>query len=350
MKPTRHSSYRVAIDRSQNFEPHEKALAQHFVEELSSIVALNAGEFQTELLQAIPRRVVASHLGGHALLRGVLERLETWSSQTYEGQRIVAAIGILPTEGNTETMIADFWDEDFAPVLSNGFDTLLEVSSNGCITALRQLDLPDAPPYAPFRLRQIAAWAASDNIAASLNRHGEILVFKDQQLRFLRRHGRWSHYSHEANVRRLSPPKDRHVRQAVYESCLDVSFARSGGCIGIVARGKEKEFEKLVSDQDKVSMTRSFKTKLIRPSTSSSISQLDRRLRQELLSLDGAVILDYQGYVLAIGAIIEVPPGSVGGGGRLAAAKQLSSIGVGVKISEDGSIVGFRDQKEIFRA
>ena len=350
VKPTMDANFRVAIERSQKFEPHEKLLAEQFIEELATVIALDAGDFQDDLIQTIPRRVVAKHLEGGQVLRGVLERLETWSSQTYEGQRIVAAIGIMPETSASTVALSDYWEQDFGPVLSNGFDTLIEVSSNGAISALTQLDDSEAPAYAPYRLRQIASWADGDRISVALNRNGEVLVFKGQELRFLRRHGQWSHYSHETNVRRLSPPQNRDLRSAIYESCLDVSFARSGGCLGVIENGKVREYEDMVSDGDKIGVGESYKTRLLAPALNDPFQDLDRRLRQELLSMDGAVITDHRGNVLAVGAIIEVPPGSVGGGGRLAAAKQLSSIGVGVKISEDGTIRGFRAGDEIFKA
>ena len=66
-------------------------------------------------------------------------------------------------------------------------------------------------------------------------------------------------------------------------------------------------------------------------------ASVDRRLRQELIALDGATVLDYQGQIQAAGAILQVPGGSTGGG-RTAAAKCLSSLGMGVKISNDGYV------------
>jgi hypothetical protein len=68
---------------------------------------------------------------------------------------------------------------------------------------------------------------------------------------------------------------------------------------------------------------------------------LDRRLRQEILAIDGATILDHNGQILAAGAILKVPGGS-SGGGRRAAAVALAALGVGIKVSADGGIEGFR--------
>ena len=47
--------------------------------------------------------------------------------------------------------------------------------------------------------------------------------------------------------------------------------------------------------------------------------------------MDGAVIFDHQGRVLAAGAIVQVPAGSISGGGSLAAAKRLRSMGMGIR-------------------
>jgi len=69
---------------------------------------------------------------------------------------------------------------------------------------------------------------------------------------------------------------------------------------------------------------------------------LDRRLRQELVAIDGATLIDHKGTILAVGAILKIAGGSTGGG-RLAAAKALSKLGVGIKVSQDGGITGFHD-------
>jgi hypothetical protein len=62
------------------------------------------------------------------------------------------------------------------------------------------------------------------------------------------------------------------------------------------------------------------------------------------------MILDRNGRILAAGAIIDVPSGSVGGGGRTAAARRLSTIGLGVKVSQDGTITGFRNDEQILKS
>ena len=77
--------------------------------------------------------------------------------------------------------------------------------------------------------------------------------------------------------------------------------------------------------------------------------ELDRKFRQELIAIDGAVVVDYDVKILAVGAIIKIEAGS-SGGGRLAAAKTLSNYGISIKISNDGSIQGFKMDRNKLRA
>ena len=77
--------------------------------------------------------------------------------------------------------------------------------------------------------------------------------------------------------------------------------------------------------------------------------ELDRQLRQDLLAIDGATIVDSEGDIVAVGAIIQIEAGS-SGGGRLAATKTLSKYGVAIKISADGMIEGYRMDKQKLRS
>jgi hypothetical protein len=350
VKPVRAADYRIAIRRSQAFTSTERRLAEQFVNELASVAAIGAGAHEGDLLRAIPRRAIAAHLGGGPHLLGVLERLEDWSSQTYEGQRIVASIGLDTVPRASGIQLGGLWDEPFGPVLTNGFDTLIVVGSDGEVGEFLQLSSGSASSTAPYRLREIAWWAEGDRISVVLNRHGEILVFQNRSLRFARRSGRWLHYAHETNIKRMSPPQHRALREAMYESCLDVSFARSGGCLGVVGQAHIHKLGDVVDARDLLAQPANYKTRLLaRAVNATSFQALDRRIRLELLSMDGAVVLDRYGSILAAGAIIQVPASSAGGGRRAAAAK-LSTLGLGLKISQDGAITGFRSGQEILTA
>jgi hypothetical protein len=113
VKPEKDAGYRLVLVRSQAFTRGERTLAGHFIDELAKVVALEAAEYEADLLRAIQRRVVARDLAGGAPLVSILERLETWSSETYEGQRIVASIGLDVDPAGTGVALDDLWDEPF---------------------------------------------------------------------------------------------------------------------------------------------------------------------------------------------------------------------------------------------
>jgi hypothetical protein len=135
--------------------------------------------------------------------------------------------------------------------------------------------------------------------------------------------------------------------RSIAESCLDVSFARTGGCLAVLAATKQGKIRRFLADKDLISNRQQVRTKLLSCVTNDPFHRLDRRLRQELLSMDGATILAHTGHILTAGSIVRVPSGS-SGRGRKAAAIQLSRLGLAVKISADGPITGFRNKKEIF--
>jgi hypothetical protein len=183
-------------------------------------------------------------------------------------------------------------------------------------------------------------------MAVALNRTGEILVLQDQKLLFARRSGSWHFLTPEAVVTQLGRPGHSEVRTAVLETALDVSFARSGGCIGIVISAQQNRWKNVVSTADHLSPTTSMKAKVLsRAIAGRKFQDLDRRLRQELVGIDGATVINHHGEILSVGAILKIPGGSTGGA-RLAAAKELGKLGLGIKISQDGGIRCYQDGED----
>lgn len=72
---------------------------------------------------------------------------------------------------------------------------------------------------------------------------------------------------------------------------------------------------------------------------------LSRQQRLELLNLDGATIVDIDtGEIMAVGAIVNLQNKQEAGGGRASAARSLAKYGVAFKVSQDGSIEGWKIQ------
>jgi hypothetical protein len=273
-----------------------------------------------------------------------------WADRLYEGSPISASIGFRhkPQEQGTVELkdLRTGGSGDFAVSISNGHDTLLEFDFAGRLIGHASLNAgATIPPFCPFREGPIAEWTTKDQkrVAFVLNRLGEILAFRDEQLLFARRSGRWSFLTHEPVIAQMGTPNQKVVRRAIYETCLDASFARHGACIGVVSGSHGSKWKKIVVNvDDHLEARSSVKARATAIMTQGrAFHTLDRRLRQELVAIDGATVISHRGELLAVGAILKIPGGS-SGGGRLAAAKALSKLGLGIKVSQDGGIAGFR--------
>lgn len=350
MKPSADANYRIQLVRSQPFSPEEKELVTFFIEEISTMASQATSNYHRDLMTAVPRRVISKFLPGNRgrrTLERAVQDFETLASQTYEGRPVVAALGMTGSMGHGPITLEELWLEDFSRVLSNGFDSMYLCGSDGRVFRVAYLPSPSSVAFAPHRLGSVAQWCDKpQRVALVLNRNGEVLVFRDERLQFAKRRGAWRYYAHDSVVQRLGVGNAT-LRRAVYESCLDVSFARAGGCIAVLTQIGFSHVGKVLATKDLLTDGAQTRTKLLQHTVKKKFQQLDRRLRQELLSLDGATVLKHTGEVVAAGAIVRVPSGSTGGG-RKAAAVQLSKLGLAIKVSADGPITGFRKRKPIF--
>ncbi len=348
---------RVQLQRSQPFGPdnasvvNEKRVVTAFIETLRSIEHGLKQPYRDDLLAQLNHRVVCRTMSDAAfepLLHEAVGRLAVWSSRLYEGHPITSAIGFVPNDNTQTVLLGKVLKFDFSAVLTNGHDTILTVNHSGHVLGHESLVFPiTVPSFTPYRLAPLADWAKNGRMAVALNRTGEILVMQDQKLLFARRSGVWHFLTPEAVVTQLRRPDDLSVRTAVLETALDVSFARSGGCIGIVFSVHQKMWKTIVvSEDDHLSPATSIKSKVLSQAINGrKFQDLDRRLRQELVGIDGATVINHLGEILAVGAILKIPGGSTGGG-RLAAAKVLSRCGLGIKISQDGGIRCYQEESD----
>lgn len=352
-KVDRRDPYRLFLFRSQPFAKlgsglvTERDVVEAFISVVQEIEPGLGAAYKDDLLSTFQRRVVASAIAPPTLQRVVLEVLDQlagWATRLYEGKPISAALGIDPARRGVSVTLKDIRQEDFSAVMTNGFDTLISFDQVGRLIGHSALTQPNpAPSFASYRQGPVAAWAQEGRIALVLNRLGEILLYKDQKLLFARRSGKWRFLTHEPVLTQMGGTDKMRVRTPVYESCLDASSTRTGACIGIVTSGHLSQWRGIAtSEADWINSPSSDKAKSIaRMLNGRRFHQLDRRLRQELLAIDGATLIDHRGVILAVGAILQIPGGSTGGG-RLAAAKALAKLGLGIKVSQDGPIQGFR--------
>jgi len=334
--------HRLVLRRAEKFGPTAERIVKAFVEVMSEIEPALATAFEADVLRTLPGKIVARTIGGdhHESMLATIDWLEAWADRHYEGMSVTGALGFDPHAQGGSIGLSELSSLEFAAVLSNGVDTMIWVDPRGCVAGHQCLARPAVtPPFAPYTHAGLAAWAVDGRVVLVLTEKDEILVFKDSQMLFAKRSGRWHFLTHRPFVTRMPVPNSLAVRRAVYESCLDASFMHHGACLGVVTAGCGRDWEEVVMREDRLCNSDSLKARTLGLLLAGrTFPELDRRLRMELLSVDGATVIDHQGRVLAVGAILRIPGGSTGGG-RLAAARVLATLGLGIKVSQDGSII-----------
>ncbi len=394
IKFSRSDQYRIIVKRAQPFKNFELHLVKSIIEEMGKVLSLRTKEDYIKGLEnlIIEKAICKSLTNSSSNTLGLLlNELGYWGQRTYEGKHV--SLGFIVTrkkmgaKTNPTLHISKFLKKDFSVLLTDGESSFMEISSDGFISDyIYSAKLIDDRLYAPYKYLKLATLSSGAKVGVCLTEEGDILVFKDKCLLFAKRAGAWVCYSHEEIVGKLSEHAGEYedVRKAIYLSALDTSFNRTGGCIvhlnssdsmnvlkhideadvhlkegydyiqqykidqsffaSLGENAKEiQEFDKFLTE-DKCSKTAT----LIKLIGGRKFQDLDRKFRQELLAIDGATVIDYDGTVLAVGAIIKIEAGS-SGGGRLAAAKTLSNYGISIKISNDGSMQGFKMDKNKLR-
>ena len=394
IKFNRTDESRFIIKRVQPFKSFEVSLVRSILEEMKTIFKANLSkDFIKGLESQVIQKAICKALSksAFATLDNLLTLVSSWGLRTYEGKK--ATFGFIitskkaPSSTNPNMNIDHILKKDYSALLSDGINTCLVISANGYLLSYESLTKSAKENLlAPFEYLDLANLCVGAKIGVCLNEEGDVLIFKDKQLLFAKRNGAWVSFSHEEIISKLAEHSNEveEVRKAIYLSALDTSFARGGGCIVHVNSADRfnilkhidsadllfkdcydyKQQEKINQSffasidenvneiptyedflrEDKCSKT----ANLLRIINGRKFQELSRKLRQELIGIDGATIIDYEGNILAVGAIIKIEAGSVGGG-RLAAAKTLSNYGISMKISADGRIEGFRTDRSKLR-
>lgn len=400
IKPSKADEYRLVLKRGQPFQNFEVALLKSIFEQLNTISQMEfEDDSYTTVLQenAIEKAICESICDSTETVSsmfGIINELEKWAVRTYEGTKIEIGI-IINTSADIseEPGTINYYDvinKDFFALLSDGRNSYVEFDKKGNLISYLQLDkVKKMPSISPYEFENVARYCNERKIGIVLTKNGDFLIFKNRQLLFAKRLGIWNIYSHEEVIQLLSyrggySLKD--IRRSIYYTALDTSFAYSGGCIVYLNKEsvesalthinahdiinekyfeikKEQELEnagKLYNMKTLASVEAMYnvpymtfleeqnclKAKSLRRIINGKpFHELSRRLRQELVSMDGATVIDSDGTIIAVGAIIKIEAGSEGGG-RLAAATTLSKYGVAIKISQDGMIKAFFPERK----
>ena len=310
---------------------------------------------------------LCSWLGSECIYE-LIERLRDWSQKTYEGNHM--SFGFIVDASKTSKGVVDylsFLKSNHSAVFTDGMSSGIKLDNSGRIvkyfSAVQEHTEMGSKrtPWTPYEFIDFANKCYSDNgsqwIGIIMQSNGDMLIFKSKQLVFVKRNGKWTYldsytihsiirakYQQNGDLQKIESKK---FADEIYLSVLDTSFAHTGGCIAIIKDEhidtvKKQCFPKDSLDNDEdVTEKKTIIKRLISTGSIDGEKQyfqyLDRKLRSELMSLDGATVLDSSGKILCVGAIVKIDGGSEDGG-RTAAAKELAKYGLSMKISMDGSI------------
>ncbi len=397
LKPAKSDNYRVVLKRGQPFKSFEVNLVKQIVNEFANIYSLNISDklyLKNLQTMAIKKALIGSITeSGTEAIFGVINALETWAMRTYEGATV--SMGVLInlstlSEGGNKVSFNDVITKDFFALFSDGTSSFVEFDKNGNMLGFVNLKKTKAvPTISPYYYNRVARICNDKRVGIVLTNEGDILVFYSRKLIFAKRNGAWCVYSHDEIIRLLynnASYTAKEIRRAIYNTALDCSFAYRGACICYINKDRTEEalmhidasdiiseehflikkrleleeaqklynigsahsiIEKFSLSYDEfLAKSKNVKTITIRKLVAGKkLFEIDRKLLLEMTAVDGATVIDYDGTIVAVGAIIKIEAGS-SGGGRLAAATTMAKYGVAIKVSQDGIMQGFNVDKQ----
>ncbi|MDF7815398.1 hypothetical protein [Hymenobacter sp. YC55] len=361
VSPAKGAEYTVVIKRNQVFSADDAQLIKAILREIVANFNKTTAPYRARVIKYAIEVGVCKYLAltNYPMLVEVLDGFDSWSRRTYEGRQptfsVVVDFANQQPVDESHPAIGTVLAADFSALLSNSVESALVLSATGALVDYVNFTRAAVAnnSFAPGHFMAFANYADQQRVCFTLTANGEVLVFKDQQLFFSKVNDSWNYYNHHSTIAALSGGSLA-VRKAVYETILDVSFARTGGCLAVVRLADVKQLvveegksgQSVIKQDDLLAQPTSLKSQTLSGLIQSrKFQDLDRMARKEMVGIDGATILTYQGEVLAVGAIVKIDGDSTGGG-RLAATKTLAAYGTAIKVSADGMVEAFvRDEQ-----
>lgn len=342
------------LERPVAFHAGEKAFLEKAVNNIAGYPLDQCSAYPLLIGAAIEQAIAQSISEEHAqTVYRVLQVYTQWASETHEGKRTSHTTGIHFNQSKPGA--SDFYASRHVgclKTLGSTEDTLLAIGGDGTILGMELVSVrlnnykKNRDILAPIHKADIAMWTNTRQKAAiSLTEQGDILIFKDKQLLFAKRRSHWRSFPHRLIMGEVIPDslsrEERESRKAVYLTALDIALTHRGACLGVFP-GPDSLSRCLELTRPELLFSSPFMLPgshvLASVVNSRKFYEIPRKLRADLCSVDGALIIDTSGTILTAGAILRTEGGPVTGGGRSAAAKALARCGFGIKISSDGYI------------
>ena len=312
------------------------------------------------LLEGLPEdRYVSAFLdpvGSGDVLAQAIGVLRQSSLITYESRRISTGV-ILVNDDLDAGRRAVPYDAALMSIkrfhrLCDGLRTVFLVNAAGMLVDLVDVEryakscgsavLP-APGPERYRAHSLAT-AGGGNVCLVLSPNGEIKIFAGgvQALHFLE--GRW-HITDllEKYARFHEAVGDSAIAERLFVVALNLAEARRGALFIVLDEGASAAGmvapEDLLDDHKPNHATRAHY--LLRDRT---VVELEPTILQSIAGVDGGIVLDRRGRLLAFGAILRTNGASLAAleGGRSTAAMYASRFGLALKVSEDGFVSFYR--------
>lgn len=307
----------------------------------------------------------------------ILHRLNKWANRTYEGRKIpfsfIIDLNELPQSKHSLDSVSEFLQDDASALLTDGISSYITIGKSLTYHVVNYYD-PEQPdkrlPLVPYRFSSFGYMCNAQKLGLILTVQGDILFIKQRKLTYAKRNGDWHFYDYDSfneilfhdmpEIKTQQPNADIKIKK-IYITCLDVAFARTGGCLAICKDENIAEIKKCVQpadlhaphaplQQSDKHEKRFFLEKVV--VNDNSFDTLCRKARQELLGIDGATVISTDGRFVTTGAImdnnIDISDTDVHGGARTKIAVKLSQYGIAIKISADGYIECYKNHVHIY--
>ena len=289
------------------------------------------------------------------MVSGTLRSLRALASETYEGHRISYGLIFTNRAQRGDASLLSFENKRFK-TLTDGFSTGLLLDRRGGLAGIVALvasrETVRSSLARPWWFSSLADTAARvGGVGVALTRGGDLLVAHRRELVVSQRSGLWMLWRHSElldRIRQSWHTRGRgdqldHVIVAMYRVALELALRRSGGLL-VVASSREGGRKLVVSKGDLLGSSRRLaeERRLDASLQPQLVHRADRRIMADLASMDGALIVDRTGRLMAYGAMVRSSSSTSAQGARSRAAMAASRLGLAMKVSSDGTISVYR--------
>lgn len=271
------------------------------------------------------------------------------------------------------TKYVHFLDDDSSALLTDGITSYFYIGKEIQYKIIPSFTIKQKNniPLVPYRFSGFGDICIDNQIGIILTIQGDILFIKKKKLLFAKRNGDWHAYDYDnfnsilfhdisSSINIDNKEKNNYIKE-IYLTCLDVAFARTGGCLAMCPKENLKKIRSSIPDETihkpfirKKDNNIDSKRYILENVVINQVSfyELERKARQELLGIDGATIILPDGRFYTTGTIINNNMKNKcynkHGGARTQATIKLSNYGIAIKISADGYIECYKNMKHIF--